>query len=85
MAKPRRVICRSRPPQGWDRAAEWESERRSVAAEVVRPALERWVATISELLPRARPSAQAGLVHLPGGAANAALMLETFWSIWCCC
>jgi uncharacterized protein (DUF885 family) len=58
------------PPPGWDRAAAWESERRSVAAEVVKPALERWVATLRELLPSARPSAQAGLVHLPGGAED---------------
>jgi len=70
-----------RPPQGWDRAAEWESERRSVAAEVVRPALERWMATISELLPRARPSAQAGLVHLPGGAEDYAQAVRIFTTL----
>ena len=55
-----------RPPQGWDGGAAWEAERRAVAEEVVKPALARWVATIKELLPRARPSAQAGLV-LPAG------------------
>jgi uncharacterized protein (DUF885 family) len=59
-----------RPPQGWPGAAAWEEERRAVAEEVLRPALARWVATISELLPRARPSSQAGLVHLPGGAED---------------
>ena len=58
-----------RPPQGWPRAAAWEEERRTVAEQVVKPALARWVATISGLLPRARPSDRAGLVHLPGGAA----------------
>src|SRR6202167_3812386 len=57
-----------RPPAGWDRAAAWEDERRAVAEDVVKPALARWVATIKELLPRARPSGQAGLVYLPGGA-----------------
>ena len=47
--------------------AAWESERRAVAEEVVTPALARWVAPVRELLPRARPSDQAGLVYLPGG------------------
>src|SRR5262249_36034960 len=35
--------------------------------EVVYPALARWVDTVRELLPRARPSAQAGLAYLPDG------------------
>ncbi len=56
------------PPPGWPRAAAWEEERRAVAAEVVKPALARWVATITELLPQARPSERAGLCYLPGGA-----------------
>ena len=56
-----------RPPQGWPRAAAWEQERRAVAEEVLKPGLARWVATIKELLPRARPSERAGLVYLPGG------------------
>ena len=50
------------PPPGWPRAAAWETERRAVADEVVRPGLARWVETVRELLPRARPSGQAGLV-----------------------
>src|SRR6516165_6299525 len=54
-------------PPGWDGAAAWEAERRAAAEEVVRPALARWVATVKELLPRARPSARAGLAYLPGG------------------
>jgi uncharacterized protein (DUF885 family) len=62
-------VLAPRPPQGWDRAAAWESERRTAAEQVVKPALARWVALIRELLPRARPSGQAGLVYLPGGAA----------------
>jgi uncharacterized protein (DUF885 family) len=61
------AILAPRPPQGWPGAAAWEEERRTIAAEVVKPALTRWLATIKELLPQARPSGQAGLVHLPGG------------------
>ncbi len=63
-------VLSPRPPQGWDRAAAWEEERRAVAADVVNPALARWVATVRELLPRARPSGQAGLAYLPGGEAD---------------
>jgi uncharacterized protein (DUF885 family) len=55
------------PPRGWDTAAAWEQQRRKAAAEVVHPALARWVATVRELLPRARPSERAGLAYLPGG------------------
>jgi uncharacterized protein (DUF885 family) len=70
-----------RPPEGWDRAAAWESERRSVAAEVVKPALERWVATLRELLPNARPSGQAGLVYLPGGAEDYAQAVRIYTTL----
>src|SRR5580658_3630571 len=70
-----------RPPQGWDRAAAWEAERRSVAAEVVKPALERWVATLRELLPNARPSGQAGLVYLPGGAEDYAQAVRIYTTL----
>jgi uncharacterized protein (DUF885 family) len=70
-----------RPPAGWDQAAEWELERRAVADEVVRPALARWVATITELLPRARPARHAGLAHLPGGAADYALAISVYTTL----
>src|SRR5262249_25407899 len=40
------------------------------AEEVVHPALARWVATVRELLPRARPSERAGLAYLPGGGED---------------
>src|SRR5580700_1057386 len=63
-------VLSPRPPQGWARAAAWEEERRTVAEEVLKPALARWVATIKELLPQARPSERAGLIHLPGGEAD---------------
>ena len=69
------------PPPGWARAAAWEDERRRVAAEVVKPALARWVATIRELLPGARPSGQAGLVHLPGGADDYARAVRAYTTL----
>src|SRR6516225_8214499 len=43
-----------RPPQGWQGAAAWEEQRAAAAAEVVHPALARWVACVKELLPQAR-------------------------------
>ncbi len=60
-------VLSPQPPPGWHRAAAWEAERRAAAEEVVHPALARWVATVREVLPRARPSEQAGLAYLPGG------------------
>ena len=60
-------VLSPQPPPGWDGAAAWEAERRAAAEEVVRPALARWVATVRELLPRARPSERAGLAYLPDG------------------
>jgi uncharacterized protein (DUF885 family) len=60
-------VLAPRPPEGWPRAAAWEAERRAAAEEIVHPALASWVATVKELLPRTRPSGQAGLVDLPGG------------------
>ena len=70
-----------RPPQGWDAAAAWESERRAVAEEVVRPALARWVATVRELLPRARPSDRPGLVYLPGGEEDYARSVRIYTTL----
>src|SRR5580693_4286604 len=61
-------ILAPQPPPGWAGTAAWEDERRRIGAEVVKPALARWVAAIRELLPRARPSDRPGLVYLPGGA-----------------
>jgi uncharacterized protein (DUF885 family) len=60
-------VLSAQPPPGWPGAAAWEAERRAAAEEVVHPALARWVATVRELLPRARPSERAGLTYLPGG------------------
>jgi uncharacterized protein (DUF885 family) len=69
------------PPQGWDRAAAWEEERRAIADEVVHPALARWVDTVKELLPRARPADQAGLAYLPGGAEDYARAIRIFTTL----
>ena len=69
-----------RPPQGWNRAAAWEEERRA-AAEEVKPALARWVATIKELLPLARPSERAGLVYLPGGEEDYARAVRIYTTL----
>jgi uncharacterized protein (DUF885 family) len=69
------------PPPGWPGAAAWDDERRRIAAEVVKPALTRWVATIRELLPRARPSEQAGLVYLPGGQDDYARSVRIYTTL----
>ena len=74
-------VLSPRPPQGWPGTAAWEDERRRVAAEVLKPALVRWVATVSELLPRARPSEQAGLVHLPGGQEDYARAVRSYTTL----
>jgi uncharacterized protein (DUF885 family) len=73
-----------RPPAGsagWDGAAEWEAERLAIAEEVVRPALGRWVDTIAGLLPRARPSEQAGLMYLPGGVEDYARAIRIYTTL----
>jgi uncharacterized protein (DUF885 family) len=69
------------PPAGWDRAQAWEIEREAVAAEVLRPALARWVTTVRELLPQARTAAQAGLAHLPGGREDYARAVRIFTTL----
>ena len=70
-----------RPPDGWRRAAQWEAERRAAATEVVHPAVARWLATVRELLPRARASAQAGLSWLPGGDADYARAIRAYTTL----
>ena len=74
-------VLAPRPPQGWPGAAAWDEERRTVAAEVVKPALARWVATVRDLLPHARPSEQAGLVHLPGGEEDYARAVRIYTTL----
>jgi uncharacterized protein (DUF885 family) len=74
-------VLAPRPPQGWSRAAEWDEQRRTLAAEVVKPALARWVATVRDLLPQARPSEQAGLVYLPGGDEDYARAVRIYTTL----
>ena len=74
-------VLAPQPPPGWDRAAAWEQERRAVAEEVVRPALARWVATVKELLPRARQAERAGLLYLPGGAEDYARAVRIYTTL----
>jgi uncharacterized protein (DUF885 family) len=69
------------PPQGWARAAAWEQERAAAAAEIVQPALARWVAVVRELLPKARTSDHAGLVWLPGGEADYARAIRSYTTL----
>ena len=69
------------PPPGWQRAPAWEQERRTVAEEVVHPALARWVATVKELLPRARPSGHPGLAYLPGGEEAYARAIRVYTTL----
>src|SRR5215472_5179210 len=74
-------VLSPQPPPGWPGAAAWEEQRRALAAEVIKPALARWVAAITELLPRARPSEQAGLVHLPGGQDDYAQAVRIYTTL----
>jgi len=74
-------VLAPRPPQGWSRAAAWEADRQAAAAEVVQPALARWVATVKELLPRARPAGQPGLSWLPGGDADYARAIRIYTTL----
>jgi uncharacterized protein (DUF885 family) len=68
-------------PQDWDRAADWEAERRAAVTEVVNPAIGRWADTVRELLPRARPADQAGLRWLPGGDDDYARAIRIYTTL----
>jgi uncharacterized protein (DUF885 family) len=74
-------VLSPRPPRGWARTTVWEQERQAAAADVVQPALARWVATVKELLPLARASDKAGLVWLPGGEADYARAIRTYTTL----
>jgi uncharacterized protein (DUF885 family) len=58
-----------RPPQGWDGAAAWRDELERVVRDGIRPALQRHLDLLEELLPRSRPPERAGLLHVRGGLA----------------
>ena len=70
-----------RPPQGWDRAAAWEADRRAAVTDVAYPALARWTDAVRELLPLSRPDEQAGLHWLPGGDADYALAVRIYTTL----
>jgi uncharacterized protein (DUF885 family) len=70
-----------KPPEGWARAAAWETERRAAVADVVQPALARWADTVRELLPRARPAEHAGLKWLPDGEADYARAIRVYTTL----
>ena len=74
-------VLAPKPPEGWARAAAWETERRAAVAEVVQPALARWADTVRELLPRARSADHAGLGWLPGGAADYARAIRVYTTL----
>ncbi len=61
------AIAAPQPPKGWDGAAAWREERDRLVADVVKPAMVRWVSELHELLPRSRPAEAAGLAYLPDG------------------
>lgn len=74
-------VLSPRPPGDWSRAPAWEAERQAAAAEVVHPALARWVDVVRELLPRARSSEHAGLCWLPGGEDDYAQAIRVFTTL----
>jgi uncharacterized protein (DUF885 family) len=65
------------PPADWDGAADFETERQRVLAEVVRPAMGVYRDVVVEaVLPHARPLDKPGLVWIPGGDATYAALLR---------
>jgi uncharacterized protein (DUF885 family) len=74
-------VLSPRPPQGWQAAAAWEKQRRAAAEEVIYPALARWVATVKELLPQARPSERPGLAYLPDGEEDYARAVRIYTTL----
>ena len=65
------------PPADWSGAAEFETERARLLAEVVRPAMTAYRdVLVAEILPHARPQDRPGLVFVPGGAASYAALVR---------
>jgi uncharacterized protein (DUF885 family) len=70
LAHPERdPVLAHRPPEGWSGATAWRDELGLVVRDDVRPAMERYIAALTELLPRSRPPERAGLLYVPGGVA----------------
>jgi len=74
-------VLSPRPPEGWQATPAWEEQRRAVAEGVVHPALARWVTTVKDLLPQARPSDRPGLVYLPGGEEDYARAIRIYTTL----
>ena len=50
-------------------------------ADVLHPALARWMALVRDLLPRSRPSEHAGLRWLPGGGGDYARAIRIYTTL----
>jgi uncharacterized protein (DUF885 family) len=75
------ALVEPEPPEGLTRETAWRGQRDALAAGVVKPALARWTELLRELLPRARPGEEAGLVHIPDGEADYAKCLQSFTTL----
>jgi uncharacterized protein (DUF885 family) len=75
------ALAEPEPPEGLNGETAWREQRDALAAGVVKPALARWTELLRELLPRARPGEQSGLVHIPGGEADYAKCLQSFTTL----
>ncbi len=72
------LMTTATPPSGID-VDGWKARLREAVAEHVRPGLQEWRDVLrDEVLPRARPDEQAGLVHLPGGREAYDALLRYF-------
>ncbi|MBV8217784.1 MAG: DUF885 domain-containing protein [Solirubrobacterales bacterium] len=65
------------PPVGWTGLTAWRENRDVLASDVVKPALARWAEVLRDLLPRARPADQPGLIYLPDGEADYAKCVQS--------
>jgi uncharacterized protein (DUF885 family) len=75
------AVLDPKAPAAWSGREEWERSRTAAAAEVVHPAVARWVEAVKEILPDARPSDQAGLKWLPDGDADYAKAIRLYTTL----
>lgn len=69
-------------PEGWDRAETWRSRMEEMVRGRLRPAYARYRDDLmTEILPAARPDAQAGLRHLPEGEDIYSRLVERFVTV----
>ena len=71
------ALATPEPPAGWRGEAGWRQQRDALAADVVRPALIRWLELLRELMPRARSGDEPGLVYVPDGETDYALCVQS--------